>query len=117
MNDMHQGTFKLSVIGLIASIALTLAAYAAVVGHLLSGSALMMAIMALALAQMVVQLLCFLDLGFESGSRWRLATFLSTVVFILVIVVGSIWIMSHLNYNMMASPEEMTRYIQSQQGF
>jgi hypothetical protein len=32
-------------------------------------------------------------------------------------VIGSIWIMGHLNYNMMASPSDMNSYIQSQDGF
>ena len=36
---------------------------------------------------------------------------------ILIVVVGSIWIMDHLNYNMMASPADMNTYIQSQDGF
>ncbi len=114
---MSGTSLRLPAIGLAASIVLTLAAYAAVSGRLLSGLPLVLAIFGLAAAQLVVQLLCFLDLGFGSGSRWRMATFVATVGLVMVIVAGSVWIMGHLNYSMMASPDEMTRYIRSQQGF
>lgn len=114
---MTEGSLKLPAYGLVFSLALTLGAYAAVTGHWLSGRTLAAAILGLALAQLIVQMTCFLDLGFGAGSRWRLLTFAATVGLVAVIVIGSIWIMAHLNYSMMASPDAMREYIESQQGF
>ena len=108
---------KSAVIGFVASVLLTLAAYAAVTMRLLPSSTLTLAILALAVVQLAVQLLFFLELGSETGSRWRLTTFLMTFGFVLIVVAGSIWIMAHLNYGMMASPDATMQYIQSQQGF
>ncbi len=104
-------------VGFLVSILLTLAAFAAVAGHLLPGGALLPAIFALAVAQLAVQMLFFLDLGFGAGSLWRTATFVATLGLVLVIVGGSLWIMTHLNYDMMASTDAMMKYIQGQQGF
>lgn len=117
---MKQGTLTTYIAGYIASVALTIAAYFAVVHPAyfnLSGSdAILVAILALAVVQLVVQLFFFLHLGFVGNERWKMAAFLATVGLVLIIVVGSIWIMSHLNYQMMASPAEMNQYIQNQQG-
>lgn len=55
----------------------------------------------LALLQFVVQSVYFLHLDYEIGPRWRLASFFSMISVLLIIVVGSLWIMYNLNYNMM----------------
>jgi cytochrome o ubiquinol oxidase operon protein cyoD len=108
--------------GYIASILLTLAAYALIALHehslhqLFSHPFLKYAVLTLAVIQLIVQLFTFLHLGNESGEHWNLVLLLSTLGIILIVVVGSIWIMNHLNYNMMASPGEMNAYIQSQDG-
>ncbi|HSD12174.1 MAG TPA: cytochrome C oxidase subunit IV family protein, partial [Patescibacteria group bacterium] len=75
------------------------------------------AILVLAVAQLVVQMLFFLHVGSETGPRLNLASFAITVALIMIVVLGSIWIMGHLNYRMMASPSAMQDYIKSQQGF
>lgn len=114
---MAKNSFLPALIGFIASIALTAIAYAAVTAHWFGGWMIAVLILALAFIQLAVQLLFFLDLGFESGPRWRLFAFLSMFGFVMVIVAGSVWIMGHLNYNMMASPDSMQQYILDQQGF
>lgn len=110
------------VIGYLSSIVLTLAAYMLIEIHInsdretFSHPFLIVAILALAIIQLIVQLVYFMHLASETGPRWKLAVLVSTVGLILIVVVGSIWIMNHLNYNMMASPSEMNAYIQSQDG-
>jgi cytochrome o ubiquinol oxidase operon protein cyoD len=101
---------------------LTLAAYTLIEIHINSAHEtfshpfLTVAILTLAVLQFIVQLFYFLHLGSETGPRWNLVVFLSTLGIVLILVVGSIWIMNHLNYNMMASPSQMDSYIQSQDG-
>jgi len=55
----------------------------------------------LALMQCSVQSIFFLNVLSERGTRWHLIIFASTLSIIAIIVVGSIWIMQHLNDNMM----------------
>lgn len=58
-------------------------------------------IFAFALVQALVQLIFFINLWKEEGPLWNLGIFISTVSIIFIIVFFSIWIMNHLNYNMM----------------
>lgn len=108
-------TIKNYTIGFVLSLALTLAAYFAVVNELASGLTLLLILGGLAIAQMIVQLIYFLHLGEEMRPRYRLASFLFMAGILLIIVVGSIWIMHHLDYNMMnMSPNEKTEYMLNQ---
>ena len=69
----------------------------------------------LAFGQFVVQLVYFLHLGTEQKPRWKLLVFWFMIIIVLIVVVGSLWIMHNLNYNMMMPPENMN--IQTQKGF
>ncbi len=100
--------------GFVLSIFLTMSGYFLVVNHLLTSQFLLAAIVILAVIQLLVQLFFFLHLGRESRPRWNLLFFLSTVSIILIVVVGSIWIMSHLNYNM--TPKDMNAEILIEEG-
>lgn len=99
--------------GYVLSVLWTLLAYVIVAGHILSGTWAIAAVVALAVVQLVTQLIFFLHLGQEGKPRWNLAAFLFTVLTVFVIVAGSLWIMHNLNYNMM-SPHEMNDYMKEQ---
>ena len=75
---------------------------------------LLPALIGLALLQMVVQLIFFLHLVHEDSPRWNLIFFVSTIGLVLLVVIASIWIMDHVNYNM--SPETTTNYIMQDEG-
>lgn len=62
---------------------------------------LMAIFVGLALLQLVVQLVYFLHIGSKHGAHWRVAV-LGFAVFVVVVVVGgTLWIMSNLQYNAM----------------
>jgi len=107
------------VIGFIMAVALTLIAYCIVVNHLLSGMTLAVVLMGLAAVQLLVQLVFFLHLGRDKKSRWNVASFYFMAMVLLIVVVGSLWIMNNLNYNMMMTPEQMNEYMlkESMKGF
>jgi len=86
--------------GFVISIALTLCAFALVtnVGGV-SAETLLLLLVALAVAQLFVQLYYFLHLGAEEKPRWHLITFAFAAFIVLVIVGGTIWIMYHLDQN------------------
>lgn len=101
-------------IGFVLSLVLTLAAYYYVVLH---GSEMWLLVVlgTLALTQMIVQLVFFLHLGDEVGPRYKLASFLFMLLVLAIVVIGSLWIMANLNYNMMhMGPNEKTNYMMTQ---
>jgi cytochrome o ubiquinol oxidase operon protein cyoD len=104
------------IFGFLASVGLTLFAYFSVVNKTFSGWTLALIIVSLAVVQLVVQLIFFLHIGDDSRPRWKAITFLFALVILLIIVVGSVWIMHNLNYNMMPSDVEMKEYMDDQQG-
>ena len=107
--------YKSYIVGFILSILITLMAYFFVVNHVWPKEALIYIVMGLAIVQLVVQLIFFLHLG--RGGSWKLVTFFFAVLVVLVVVVGSLWIMNNLNYNMMQmSPQEMDKYMQQNEG-
>lgn len=106
----HKGLLKSYITGFILSVVLTLGAYFLVINkELLSPDIITLIILTLAFIQLLVQLLFFLHMGRESNPRWNLLVFLSFAGVIFIMVVGSLWIMHHLNYNM--SPMEMNNYL------
>lgn len=103
------------VIGFVLSLALTLVAFFLVANELLTGMQLVLALGGLALVQLVVQLTYFLHLGDEVGPRYKLASFVFMGGILLIVVVGSVWIMDNLNDNMMnMSPNQKTDYMKTQ---
>lgn len=103
------------IIGFILSLALTIVAYVLVTQELVGGMALIMVLGALAVVQMIVQLVFFLHLGDEVGPRYKLASFLFMGGILLIIVVGSVWIMNNMNYNMMnMTPQQKSDYMMTQ---
>ncbi len=100
---MHR-TLIARIIGFVASLILTVAAFIIVIHPDFFSLTMQMNILAiflLAILQFIVQSVCFLKLLEEKGPRWNLFVYLSTISIVLVIVIFSIWIMHHLDYNMM----------------
>ena len=107
-------TIKKYTVGFVLSLLLTAAAYLLTVNSS-AGIWLLVGLGVLALVQMIVQLQFFLHLGEETKPRYKLVTFVFMSVILLIIVVGSIWIMQNLDYNMMhMTPNEKTQYMLTQ---
>lgn len=111
-HEAAHGSLISYTVGFVLSIALTLAAYLSVVQHWFEGSGLTIWLLGLAVVQFVVQLLFFLHAGSEAKPRWRRLTIVLMLVFVLIVVLGSIWIMYNLNYRM--SPERVNQYMNTQ---
>ncbi len=107
-------------VGLILALLLTVAAFSLVFAHVgnaagaLPRITLIVAVLTLAMVQLAVQLIFFLHLGRGKDARWNSAAFGTTFFAILVVLLASVWIMGHLNYNM--TPEQMNQYIIDQSG-
>jgi cytochrome o ubiquinol oxidase subunit IV len=101
-------------IGFVLSLVLTVVAYILVVNGSTSPW-LLAALGILALVQMVVQLIFFLHLGEETGTRYKTASFVFMAGTLFIVVAGSIWIMQNLDYNMAhMTPQEKENYMLTQ---
>ncbi len=96
------GTYTSYCIGFFASLALTGTSFLLVVTDVLSGSVLNITIAALALMQAVFQLMFFLHLGQEEKPRWETIIFSFMLLLLLIIVIGSLWIMYDLDQRVMS---------------
>ena len=99
--EPEYATYRSYTVGFILCVLLTLAAYFAVDQKLLSGMALIGTILGLGLLQAGVQLILFLHLDKEEGPRWNFFIFFCMISILFVIVVGTLWIMANLSYNIM----------------
>ncbi|MBP6115504.1 MAG: cytochrome o ubiquinol oxidase subunit IV [Neisseriaceae bacterium] len=98
----HGGSVKSYLIGLVLCLLLTgLSFYLAMTATGASGPGLLLAIVGLALVQIIIQLVYFLHM-FERGQEWTIFSMLFTLLILFIVVGGSLWIMRDLNANMMS---------------
>lgn len=100
------GTLKSYVIGFIASLLLTTVAFLLVITKTLVGTTLVFTIVSLAIVQAIFQLRFFLHVGQEAKPRWETLTFCFMLAILLIIAIGSLWIMYDLNDRMMPEMKE-----------
>jgi len=90
------------IFGVALCVLLTLIPFAIVMHRALPLNWMVSVIYGFALLQFLVQTLFFVRLNTQTEqSRLNLMLFVFFIVILLVIVLGSLWIMSNLNYNMM----------------
>ena len=58
-------------------------------------------IMALAVVQIVVHMIYFLHMNTRSEGGWSMMALIFTLVLVVITLSGSMWVMYHLNHNMM----------------
>ncbi len=100
-NSEH-GTMQSYIVGFLLSLVFTAIPYYLVVNKSVSGTTLLETIIGFAILQMAVQIFFFLHLGRGPKPLYNVVFFVSTVGIILVVVLGSIFIMNNLHYNMSA---------------
>jgi len=97
----RHGSVRGYVAGYVAAAVLTVAAFAAAQSHFLTPVSAVAAISVLAIGQMLVHLIFFLHISTSPNQRTNILAFAVTLLIVLIVVVGSLWIMSHLQSNMM----------------
>ena len=94
------GTHKSYVIGFLLSIGFTLVAFYLVANAALPPKTLYITVGILALIQLLVQVVFFLHLNARTNSSWNLLSFAFAVLMVLIMVIGTMWIMYNLYANM-----------------
>jgi cytochrome o ubiquinol oxidase operon protein cyoD len=70
-------------------------------GILGSNEATALTVMAFAVVQIVVHMIFFLHMTPSSEGGWTMMALIFTLVMVLITLAGSLWVMYHLNTNMM----------------
>ncbi|MFI5334659.1 MAG: cytochrome o ubiquinol oxidase subunit IV [Chlamydiales bacterium] len=103
----YHGSLRSYIIGFIASLVLTVLAFGVAITKPLIGRTFIFTIVALALIQAGFQLRYFLKLGYEAKPRWETLIFCFMFLILIVIAIGSLWIMIDLNDRLMFDMSNM----------
>ena len=95
--------------GFLLSVVLTAIPFWLVMAEVLPGSTVTaIVILAFAAAQIVVHMVYFLHMNPRSEGGWNMLALIFTLVLVVITLAGSLWVMHHLNANMMPmSPHDM----------
>lgn len=101
--DTHgHGSRRGYLLGAALSIVLTVVPFWLVMsGSLLDAQTAALTIILLAIVQILVHTFCFLHVNTRAEGGWTLMAYVFTAVLVLITISGSLWIMYHLNSNMM----------------
>ena len=105
--DAAHGSRKGYVIGFLLSVVLTAVPFWLVMTGALSNNATALIIMALAVVQIVVHMIFFLHMNRSAEGGWSMMALLFTAVLIVIALAGSLWVMYHMNANMMPMSGDM----------
>ena len=95
-------TFKGYMTGFILSVILTAIPFWMVMGNVFEKpSTTAIVILAFAAVQIVVHMVYFLHMDSKSQHGWTMLAFIFTVVVVVITLTGSLWVMYHMNNNMM----------------
>ncbi|WFU25356.1 cytochrome o ubiquinol oxidase subunit IV [Bradyrhizobium sp. CB1717] len=95
-------TFSGYMLGFVLSVVLTAIPFWLVMsGVLPSKQITALVIMAFAVVQIVVHMVYFLHMNAKSENGWTMMALIFTIVMVVIALSGSLWVMSHLNSNMM----------------
>lgn len=106
-NELHliqrqwHGSYSSYAIGFVFSLVLTATAFFVVMTRAMPGPALIGLVVGLGILQAIFQIVFFLHIGKEDKPYWETQMFLFMVLVLLVIVLGSLWIMYDLNHRLM----------------
>ncbi|WP_298962028.1 cytochrome o ubiquinol oxidase subunit IV [uncultured Methylobacterium sp.] len=100
--EAAHGSFNGYVTGFVLSVILTAIPFALVMARPID-SALWtgLVVMAFAVVQIVVHMVYFLHMNTSSEGGWTVLALIFTIVLVVITLTGSLWVMHHLNTNMM----------------
>ncbi|MGX5830935.1 cytochrome o ubiquinol oxidase subunit IV [Mesorhizobium sp. 43Arga] len=102
------GSFKGYLIGFVLSVILTAIPFWLVMsGAIDNKQATAIVIMAFAVVQIVVHMVFFLHMNTASEGGWSMLALIFTLILVVIVLTGSLWVMYHLNANMMPGLHDM----------
>jgi cytochrome o ubiquinol oxidase operon protein cyoD len=107
-DEAAHGSLRDYVTGFILSVILTAIPFWLVMNGVIADSGTTaLVVLGFAAVQIVVHMVFFLHMNPRSEGGWNLLALMFTVVLVVIVLSGSLWVMYHLNTNMMPmSPHE-----------
>jgi cytochrome o ubiquinol oxidase operon protein cyoD len=101
--DTHgHGSMRSYLIGFLLSVVLTAIPFWLVMASPIANAGITAAIIVVfAALQILVHTYCFLHVNSQAEGGWTLMAYIFTAILLLITIAGSLWIMYHLNSNMM----------------
>ena len=108
-DDAHaHGTQSSYLLGFVLSVVLTAIPFWLVMsGAIDNKQATAIVIMAFAVVQIVVHMVFFLHMNTASEGGWSMLALIFTLILVVIVLTGSLWVMYHLNANMMPGLHDM----------
>ncbi|MDP9933214.1 cytochrome o ubiquinol oxidase operon protein cyoD [Variovorax paradoxus] len=99
---VSHSTFKGYMTGFVLAVILTAIPFWLVMGKVLvSTHTTSLVILGFAAVQIVVHMIYFLHMDAKSESGWNMLALIFTIVLVVITLAGSLWVMYHMNTNMM----------------
>ena len=106
--SVPHSTLKGYTIGFVLSVILTVIPFWLVMGKVFeSSSTTAFVILGFAAVQIVVHMIYFLHMNTKVEGGWSMLALIFTLVLVVITLAGSLWVMYHLNHNMMPSLHDM----------
>jgi cytochrome o ubiquinol oxidase subunit IV len=107
-DDHDHGSLKSYFLGFVLSIILTAIPFWMVMDNVFTSPRVCaFVILGFAAVQIVVHMIYFLHMNAKSEGGWSMLALLFTGMLLVIMLSGSIWVMYHLNTNMMPSMHQM----------
>ncbi len=104
----YHATVKGYATGFALSVVLTAIPFWLVMAKVLPAQATALVIAAFAAVQMLVHMVYFLHLNTKVEGGWSLLALVFTGVLVVIMLAGSVWVMFHMNANMMPAHDAAT---------
>ena len=99
--ELPHASMRDYVIGFVLSVILTAIPFWLVMERPFSAGATAAIIMVFAAVQIVVHMIFFLHMSPKAEGGWSITSLAFTVIVVVIMLAGSLWVMHHLNTNMM----------------
>lgn len=95
--------------GFVLSVILTAIPFALVMTGAFSAAVTAVVIMGFAVVQIIVHMVYFLHMSPKAEGGWSMTSLIFTIIVVGIMLSGSLWVMSHLNSNMMPMTHEASQ--------
>ena len=107
--EMPHASMRDYLVGFVLSVILTAIPFWLVMERPLSDGATAALIMVFAGVQIVVHMVFFLHMSPKAEGGWSITSLTFTIIIVVIMLAGSLWVMHHLNTNMMPTPHDMSQ--------
>lgn len=104
--EIPHASYRDYTIGFVLSVILTAIPFGLVMTGALSPAVTAVTILGLAVVQIVVHMVYFLHMSPKAEGGWSITSLIFTIIVVGIMLSGSLWVMSHLNTNMMPQAHE-----------